>query len=57
MIATAKVKIQNFGSGVIGQTFISVTGALLAILLLLVYTFLLLFYRNMIRTFLIALFK
>jgi len=57
MIATAKVKIQNFGSEVIGQTFISFTGAPLAIVLLLVYTFLLLFYRNMIRTFLIALFK
>ena len=57
MIATAKDKIQNFGSAVFGQTFISVTGALLAIVLLPVYTFLLLFYKNMIRTFLIALFK
>lgn len=57
MIVTAKDKIQNFGNAVIGQTFISVTGALLAIVLLPVYTFLLLFYRNMIRTFLIALFK
>lgn len=57
MIATAKVKIQNFGSEVIGQTFISVTEALLTIILLPVYTFLLLFCRNMIRNFLIALFK
>jgi len=57
MIATAKYKIQNSGSAVIGQTFISVTEALLTIVLLPVYTFLLLFYRNMIRTFLITLFK
>ena len=57
MIATAKDKIQNSGSNVIGQTFISVTGALLTIVLLPVYTFLILYYRNMIRKFLIALFK
>lgn len=57
MIATAKYKIQNSGSDVIGQTLISVTEALMAIVLLPKYTFLLLFYRNMIRNFLIALFK
>ena len=43
MIATAKDKIQNSGSDVIGQTFISVTEALLAIVLLPVYAFLILY--------------
>lgn len=57
MIATAKDKIQNSGSNVIGQTFLSVTETLLAIVLLPVYTFLILYYRNMVRKFLIALFK
>ena len=43
MIATAKDKIQNSVSDVIGQTFISVTEALLAIVLLPVYAFLILY--------------
>jgi predicted PurR-regulated permease PerM len=44
------------GSGYIGQTFLSVTGEIIVIILVPVYTFLILFYRNNIRAFFIAVF-
>lgn len=44
-------------ASIIGQTFLSVTETLMVIILLPVYNFLILYYRNIIRKFLIALFK
>lgn len=56
-IDNATDEIKNSGTSVLGQTFLSVTEALLVVVLLPVYTFLILYYRNMIRKFLIAVFK
>ncbi len=57
IIDNAAEKIKDSGSGILGNTFLSVTQGLLLIVLLPVYTFLILYYRSMIKRFLIALFK
>ncbi|MEP7165840.1 MAG: AI-2E family transporter [Ferruginibacter sp.] len=57
LIDNATEKMKDSGSGFIGDTFISITQALMVIILLPVYSFLILYYRNMINRFLIALFK
>lgn len=44
------------GSAYIGQTFLSVTGEIIVIVLIPVYSFLILFYRNNIRAFFLAVF-
>ena len=43
--------------GIVGQTFASITGILLYVVLLPLYTFLILFYRRNIKAFLISVFK
>lgn len=57
LMNNATEKIKNTGSGFIGDTFLSVTQGLLLVILLPVYTFLILYYRNLIRRFLICLFQ
>lgn len=52
--ATSQLKENN---GMIGQTFLSITGSLFTLFLLPIYTFLVLFYRSRIREFLIDVFK
>ena len=50
-------KIKDSGTGFLGQTFLTVTQAITYILLIPVYTFLLLYYREMIKKFLKDIFK
>lgn len=57
IIDNAAEKIKDSGSGLLGNTFLSVTQGILLIVLLPVYCFLILYYRSMIKRFLIALFK
>ena len=57
LIDNAAEKIKSSGSGFVGDTFISVTQALLVLVLLPVYSFLILYYRDMIKRFLISIFK
>ena len=52
-INTAK----NSGSGMLGDTVLSLTDILLGIVLLPIYTFLILYYRDMLKRFMIAIFK
>lgn len=52
-INTAK----NSGSGLLGDTFLSLTDILIGITLLPIYTFLILYYRNMLKRFIISVFK
>jgi predicted PurR-regulated permease PerM len=52
-IDTAK----NSGSGILGDTFLSLTDVLLGLTLLPIYTFLILYYRNMLKKFILAVFK
>lgn len=52
-IDTAK----DSGTSVLGSTFISLTNAILALTLLPIYTFLILYYRNMLKQFLIDIFQ
>lgn len=57
LMNNAAEKIKDTGSVFIGDTFLSVTQALLLIVLLPVYTFLILYYRDLIKRFLIGVFK
>lgn len=57
IIENAADKIKNSGSGILGDTVISVTQALMVVVLLPVYTFLILYYRDMIKRFLVGVFK
>ncbi|MCW3090372.1 MAG: family transporter [Ferruginibacter sp.] len=57
IIENATDKIKSSGSGMLGDTFISVTQALMMLILLPVYTFLLLYYRDMIKKFFVGSFK
>jgi len=57
LVDNATEKIKSSGSGFLGDTFLSVTQGLLLVILLPVYSFLILYYRGMIKTFLIAVFK
>jgi predicted PurR-regulated permease PerM len=45
------------GSGILGDTFLSITDILLGLTLLPIYTFLILYYRNMLKKFIITVFK
>lgn len=57
LIDNATEKIKSSGSGILGTTFLSVTQALLVLILLPVYTFLILYYRSMIKRFIVAVFN
>lgn len=57
LLTDATNKIKGSGSGIIGKTFLSVTQTFVVLILLPVYTFLLLYYRDMIRRFLLAVFS
>lgn len=57
IINNATDKIKDSGTGFIGQTFLSVTQTITYILLIPVYSFLLLYYRDMIRKFLADIFN
>ena len=50
-------KLKDTGTGYISHTFFSITEALILLIIMPIYTFLLLFYKNHIRKFLFALFK
>lgn len=50
-------KLKQTGTGYIGHTFFSITEAVMLLILMPIYTFLLLFYKDHIRTFLFAVFK
>ncbi len=56
MIQDAREQMKDSGTGIVGQTFASVTHTLAVVVLLPVYSFLILYYRNMIRKFLIEVF-
>jgi predicted PurR-regulated permease PerM len=56
LVTQAKEQLSSSGSGLAGQTFAGITGTLVVFVLLPVYTFLLLFYRDMLRRFMIAVF-
>jgi predicted PurR-regulated permease PerM len=56
-MVTAADKIKNSGSGILGDTVISVTQAVMVLVLLPVYTFLVLYYRGMIKKFFFSVFK
>ena len=53
----AAEKIKDSGPGYITDTFFSITEALMLIILLPIYTFLLLYYRDLIKSFLLAVFR
>lgn len=53
--AAQKVKTQ--GPRLLGQTFLTVTEAIMYMVILPLYTFLLLYYKNVIRTFFVSLFR
>ncbi len=57
LLDNATEKMKSSGSGLIGDTFLSVTQALMVVVLLPVYCFLVLYYRDMIRKFLVSVFK
>ena len=50
-------KLKESGTGYIKHTFLSITEAIMLLILMPIYTFLLLYYRNLIRRFLFAAFK
>jgi predicted PurR-regulated permease PerM len=56
MFQDAKEQMKDSGTGIVGQTFVSLTHTLAVVVLLPVYSFLILYYRNMIRKFLIDVF-
>ena len=56
LISNATAKMKDSTPGVIGETFLSVTQTLLLVFLLPIYSFLLLYYRGMIRRFLLKIF-
>jgi predicted PurR-regulated permease PerM len=56
-MANAASKLKSTGSAMLGDTVVTVTQSLLVMVLLPVYTFLVLYYRDMIRKFLIQIFK
>ncbi|MEP7108520.1 MAG: AI-2E family transporter [Ferruginibacter sp.] len=50
-------KIKSSGTGILGDTVISLTQAIMVLVLLPVYTFLILYYREMIKKFFVGVFK
>jgi predicted PurR-regulated permease PerM len=57
MINNAAAKVKDSGSVYIGQTFLTITQSVLFIVLIMVYTFFILYYRHMIKRFFFAVFK
>jgi predicted PurR-regulated permease PerM len=57
ILDNATEKIKNSGTGFLGDTFLSFTQGVMVVVLLPVYSFLILYYRSMIKQFLIAVFK
>ena len=57
ILDNATEKIKNSGTGFLGDTFLSFTQGVMVVILLPVYSFLILYYRSMIKQFLIAVFK
>jgi predicted PurR-regulated permease PerM len=55
--STTQIQETKGGGGLIGKTFLSLTEFLFVIILMPIYTFLILYYRDMIRQFLVDLFK
>ena len=53
--ATSQIQGKD-GGGFLGQTLITITNSIIFIVLLPIYTFLILYYRNMIRKFLVSIF-
>lgn len=53
---TAAAKLKSSGTGVLSDTFFSITEVLMLLILLPIYTFLLLYYRDLIKRFLFAVF-
>lgn len=56
-IENAADKIKNSGTGFLGDTVITLTQSLMVLVLLPVYTFLILYYRDMIKRFFISVFR
>lgn len=56
IINTATAKVKDSGSVYIGQTFLTITQTVLLIILIMVYTFFILYYRHMIKRFFFAVF-
>lgn len=56
-IDNATNKIKTTGTGMLGDTVISLTESMMVLVLLPVYTFLILYYRDMIKRFFVAVFK
>jgi len=54
--ATSQIQGKD-GTGFLGLTLITITNSIIFIILLPIYTFLILYYRNMIRKFLVSIFK
>jgi predicted PurR-regulated permease PerM len=57
LIDNATNQMKNSGTGMIGQTFINITQALSVMILLPIYSFLILYYRDLLKQFIIAVFK
>ena len=57
LVTDATEQLKNSGSGYIGQTFFSVTKILMVLLLLPVYAFLILYYKDMLKKFIIDVFS
>ena len=53
--ATSQIQSKD-GNGFLGETLITITNSIIFIILLPIYTFLILYYRNMIRKFLVSIF-
>jgi predicted PurR-regulated permease PerM len=57
LIDNATNQMKSSGTGMIGQTFVSITQTLSVIILLPIYSFLVLYYRDLLKQFVIAVFK
>jgi predicted PurR-regulated permease PerM len=57
LLQNATAKMKDSTPGYISETFLSVTQSIMLIVLLPIYTFLMLYYRDMIKRFLVALFQ
>lgn len=57
IVKNATSEVKSSGGEYIGQTFSSITGILITIVLVTIYTFLILYYRHHIKKFLLSVFK
>ena len=57
MLNSASFNVKSTGKAVIGETFFTITHTVFFIIIIAIYTFLILFYRHMIRQFLLAVFN